>query len=113
DTDAGVDDAVALCMALKLAEKSGVEMKLITTCFGNCSVNQVGVNVAKCLVACSPGSEVRGPRIVRGASHCLRGENYGQDAWFCLTWLQLRLFLLFVLLLVLLFAVVLLILFLF
>ncbi|CAE8673619.1 unnamed protein product, partial [Polarella glacialis] len=36
-------------------------------------------NVAKCLVACSPGSEVRGPRIVRGASHCLRGENYGQD----------------------------------
>ncbi|CAE8725109.1 unnamed protein product, partial [Polarella glacialis] len=80
-----VDDAVALCMALKLAERCGYEMKLITTCFGNCSLDQVCVNVAKCLVACSPGSEVQGPRIVRGASRCLEGAVidatffHGQD----------------------------------
>eukprot|EP00931_Biecheleriopsis_adriatica_P040227 TRINITY_DN23035_c0_g1_i1.p1 TRINITY_DN23035_c0_g1~~TRINITY_DN23035_c0_g1_i1.p1 ORF type:complete len:131 (+),score=29.70 TRINITY_DN23035_c0_g1_i1:40-393(+) len=77
DTDAGIDDAVALCMALKLARRYGFELKLITACFGNTTVDQVCVNVAKCLVACCPKAEdLKGttPLIVRGASCCFAGE---------------------------------------
>ncbi|CAK9053894.1 unnamed protein product [Durusdinium trenchii] len=73
DTDAGVDDAFALCMALKLAEKSHFVLKLITCCFGNCSVEQVGMNVAKCLHACEvPPSLIR---VVLGASGPLKQQE--------------------------------------
>ncbi|CAL1143595.1 unnamed protein product [Cladocopium goreaui] len=75
DTDAGVDDAFALCMALRLAKQSDFEFKLITCCFGNCSVEQVGINVAKCLAACElPSSEW--PKVVLGAA----GPNGTQKA---------------------------------
>jgi inosine-uridine nucleoside N-ribohydrolase len=33
DTDAGVDDAVALCLALRCAARCGFELKLITTTY--------------------------------------------------------------------------------
>ncbi|CAE7939083.1 NSNH [Symbiodinium sp. KB8] len=70
DTDAGVDDAIAICMALQLAERSNFELKLITTCFGNCSLEQVTVNVAKCLAAVKPAQR---PLVANGAAHCLAG----------------------------------------
>ncbi|CAK9098061.1 Probable uridine nucleosidase 2 (Uridine ribohydrolase 2) [Durusdinium trenchii] len=73
DTQTGVDDAFALCMALKLAEKSHFVLKLITCCFGNCSVEQVGMNVAKCLHACEvPPSLIR---VVLGASGPLKQQE--------------------------------------
>eukprot|EP00933_Yihiella_yeosuensis_P029747 TRINITY_DN23374_c0_g1_i1.p1 TRINITY_DN23374_c0_g1~~TRINITY_DN23374_c0_g1_i1.p1 ORF type:complete len:395 (-),score=92.49 TRINITY_DN23374_c0_g1_i1:98-1282(-) len=84
DTDAGVDDAVGICMGLKLAKGANFEVKLITTCFGNCAVDQVGINVAQCVVACCGPNDVK-PKIVKGASRCLNGEVidashfHGQD----------------------------------
>ncbi|CAE7379051.1 NSNH [Symbiodinium sp. CCMP2456] len=66
----GVDDAIAICMALQLAERSNFELKLITTCFGNCSLEQVTVNVAKCLAAAKPAQR---PLVANGAAHCLAG----------------------------------------
>lgn len=76
DCDAGVDDAVALCMGLKLARRHGFEFKLITCSFGNVGLEQVCQNVAQCVAACcSDGaSRKEAPRIVRGASRCLNGE---------------------------------------
>ncbi|CAE7190571.1 NSNH, partial [Symbiodinium necroappetens] len=65
-----VDDAIAICMALQLAERSNFELKLITTCFGNCSLEQVTVNVAKCLAAVKPAQR---PLVANGAAHCLAG----------------------------------------
>lgn len=47
DTDAGVDDAFALAMAVKHAAKHEYEVKLFTTVFGNCSLEQVIKNVSK------------------------------------------------------------------
>eukprot|EP00930_Biecheleria_cincta_P008970 TRINITY_DN110584_c0_g1_i1.p1 TRINITY_DN110584_c0_g1~~TRINITY_DN110584_c0_g1_i1.p1 ORF type:complete len:389 (+),score=75.84 TRINITY_DN110584_c0_g1_i1:40-1206(+) len=84
DSDAGVDDAVALCVGLKLAHRHGFEFKLITCSFGNVGLEQVCLNVAQCVAACcccsprgAPGSnscQAAPPRIVRGASRCLNGE---------------------------------------
>ena len=70
DTDAGVDDAIAICMALRLAKQSKFELKLISTCFGNCSLEQVTINVAKCIAASQPANR---PLIASGASRCLAG----------------------------------------
>ncbi|CAJ1362972.1 unnamed protein product, partial [Effrenium voratum] len=71
DTDAGVDDAIALCMVMKLAERCNFELKLITCCFGNCGVDQVGVNVAKCIAAAAPAQV---PPVALGAKQCLAGN---------------------------------------
>ena len=49
DTDAGVDDAVALCMALRLSD----DVTAVTCCYGNCSLSHVITNVGKILVACN------------------------------------------------------------
>lgn len=46
DTDAGVDDAVAIMMALVHPE---LEVVAITTVYGNADVDQVNINVAKVL----------------------------------------------------------------
>jgi len=69
DTDAGCDDAVALCFALS---QSVYEVKLITTSFGNSSLAQVNINVAKTRKACGRSSAT-GPRIVQGANGPLVG----------------------------------------
>ena len=39
DTDAGVDDAFALCMSLLHDRYYGYDLKLITTSFGNVNVD--------------------------------------------------------------------------
>lgn len=52
DTDAGVDDAIALCMMMRLQHNYNCSVRLITTTFGNCDLEQVGVNVRKCRAAC-------------------------------------------------------------
>jgi inosine-uridine nucleoside N-ribohydrolase len=63
DTDAGVDDAVALIMAMKLASSYNYDIKAITTVFGNCNVNQVVRNVYKIRSACGLNS-ITGPPIL-------------------------------------------------
>ena len=45
DTDAGTDDAVALCMSMQQQKENGFELKLITTCFGNVNLEKVNINV--------------------------------------------------------------------
>lgn len=87
DSDAGVDDAFALCMALNLAgpqtslcDLGGLWappppsrrplLKLITTTFGNTSLAKVNVNVAKVRRACGR-SAATGPRICPGADRSL------------------------------------------
>uniref|UniRef100_A0A7S1BQZ1 Inosine/uridine-preferring nucleoside hydrolase domain-containing protein n=1 Tax=Corethron hystrix TaxID=216773 RepID=A0A7S1BQZ1_9STRA len=87
DTDAGIDDAVALCMALKLSSvrplscsKGGVsgddtiaappEVKLLTCVGGNVPVRQVQKNVHKCIAACkSDGCLPLDPEVCVGADH--------------------------------------------
>ena len=73
DTDAGVDDAVALCMGMRLARQYGCVLPLVTTVFGNCAVEQVGANVVSCVRACGLDQSDR-PRIVAGAPANLRGD---------------------------------------
>lgn len=73
DTDIGVDDAVALCMLLKLAERQNFEVKLITLTHGNVSLDKVAVNIAICCAACGLTSATK-PKIVRGASGPLRPD---------------------------------------
>mmetsp|Transcript_8451 Transcript_8451/g.12525 ORF Transcript_8451/g.12525 Transcript_8451/m.12525 type:complete len:414 (-) Transcript_8451:61-1302(-) len=53
DTDAGIDDAVAICLALELAEEYGIEVTLLTCVQGNVCLEQVAVNVAKCRAVCA------------------------------------------------------------
>lgn len=65
DTDCGVDDAVALCMAFKLANKYNYEFKMITAVFGNCSLENVVKNVAKTRAACGLDATT-GPTIFIG-----------------------------------------------
>mmetsp|Transcript_2590 Transcript_2590/g.4716 ORF Transcript_2590/g.4716 Transcript_2590/m.4716 type:complete len:355 (+) Transcript_2590:137-1201(+) len=48
DTDAGVDDAFALALAMRSADQHNYEVKLFTTVFGNCNLDQVIKNVSKC-----------------------------------------------------------------
>jgi inosine-uridine nucleoside N-ribohydrolase len=64
DTDAGVDDAVALTMAIKLGAEFNSVVKMISTSHGNCSENQVLQNVSKCLHSTGAGDI----KVVRGAS---------------------------------------------
>jgi purine nucleosidase len=67
DTDAGVDDAQAILTAL-LAP--GVVVEAITTCAGNCAVDQVCINVAKILAAAGESAVP----VYRGATHPLMGK---------------------------------------
>jgi len=70
DTDAGVDDAVALAMAMTLESKYDYELSLITTCHGNVGVDQVNRNVVALRSACRSATP-----IVSGAASNLRGET--------------------------------------
>ena len=56
DTDAGVDDAVALTLALRSAPRLGFELRLLATTFGNVPLERVNENVAKCRRACGLGA---------------------------------------------------------
>jgi len=58
DTDAGVDDAVAICLLFK--HTSSYQIKLINSVQGNCNVNQVVTNVAKCLNVCQNDNDDNG-----------------------------------------------------
>lgn len=50
DTDAGVDDAVAMLMALHAFPK---EVAAVTTVFGNVDLPQATHNVSRCVVVSS------------------------------------------------------------
>jgi len=81
DTDAGIDDAVALCMALKLDARYGLTCKLVTTTHGNCSLDLVNQNVAKCIRAC--GLDISSaPRVVAGAAKPLSGGEPINSSYF-------------------------------
>ena len=73
DTDPGLDDAIALCMAIKLAPRYGADLVLVTCSHGNCSLDLACTNMARIALACglSAGSN---PLIIRGASHPLLGK---------------------------------------
>ncbi|GMI36164.1 hypothetical protein TrCOL_g3775 [Triparma columacea] len=74
DSDAGVDDAVALCAALKLQKGWGYEMKGVSTSFGNTSADNVNVNVRKVMASCLKDGSGGCP-IFAGAQGGLRGET--------------------------------------
>jgi purine nucleosidase len=74
DTDAGIDDAVAICMALKLSSFYGMEVKMISCVQGNCDVKQVGINCVKCREACF-GKGSQSPPIYIGAAEALDGTQ--------------------------------------
>ncbi|CAM9254891.1 unnamed protein product [Ectocarpus fasciculatus] len=74
DTDAGVDDAVALAMAFRLGSKFNYEIKMITTVFGNCSLENVITNVAKTRAACGLDA-VSGPPMYAGEKDPLVGQR--------------------------------------
>lgn len=81
DTDAGVDDAFALAMGMKLAPSYGFDIKLITTVFGNCGLEQVIKNVAKTRAACGKDNS-SGPTIVRGCEHPIIKETLIDATYF-------------------------------
>lgn len=72
DTDCGVDDAVGLIAALQLAPQVGQRVALITTSFGNCSLNDVVRNVAKCVKMA--GGDASQVEIATGAHGPLCGK---------------------------------------
>ena len=74
DTDAGIDDAVAICLALKLGQQYGVMVKLISCVQGNCKLEQVVINVAKCREACG-GRGCKVPKICVGSNKALNGTQ--------------------------------------
>eukprot|EP00605_Chrysophyceae_sp_TOSAG23-4_P002722 GSChrysophyteH1.ASY1.ANO1.3001.1 assembled CDS len=65
DTDAGVDDAVAISMAVKLGKVYGARLRLLMTCHGNTSEENVHINCVKTLHACGSANEIQ---IARGAT---------------------------------------------
>jgi purine nucleosidase/pyrimidine-specific ribonucleoside hydrolase len=79
DTDPGIDDALALLLALSSPEAT---VEAITTVAGNVSLEQATVNVARILEVVRP--EPR-PRLARGAAAPLKrplvmaGHVHGQD----------------------------------
>jgi len=75
DTDAGVDDSVAICYAMKHCRDSGLDLKLIMTSHGNTQEPLVFTNVIKTLWACSNLSQRGGTAVKRGASAPLRGQS--------------------------------------
>ena len=75
DTDAGVDDAVALCAALKLQKEWGYVVKGISTSFGNTTAENVNINVRKVMKSCVEDLGGIGCGIFAGAERGLRGET--------------------------------------
>ena len=71
DTDAGVDDAVAIIVALHLAQKHGHEIVAISTVAGNVAVDKVVTNVGHILKVCQR-TDIP---IVRGCSKPLVGPT--------------------------------------
>eukprot|EP01044_Picomonas_judraskeda_P031743 COSAG03_NODE_11977_length_567_cov_1.395299_1_plen_129_part_10 len=80
DTDAGVDDAVALCLALRCASRCGFELKLLTTTYGNVPLEHVNLNVCKCRRAC--GLSARDVPVCVGAGCPLLGDRAEVEASF-------------------------------
>lgn len=72
DTDAGVDDAIALTLALQLTR-----VDLIVSSFGNCSLSQVKRNVSKVLTVMSRKPR---PKLATGAQFPLQGPAASIDA---------------------------------
>jgi inosine-uridine nucleoside N-ribohydrolase len=89
DTDPGIDDAAALLFALASPE---VQIDLITTVFGNVSVEQATTNALRLLALASPD----GIPVHRGASKPLRGTAkfaahiHGSDGLGDIEWPQRR-----------------------
>jgi len=75
DTDAGCDDAVALCLAMQLSKSYGVTVKLLSCVQGNTSLENVVVNVSKCLEVCGHGNG-SGPPMYIGADSSLEGKQH-------------------------------------
>lgn len=79
DTDTGVDDALAIILALKSPE---IELKAITTVAGNVEVNLCTLNVERIINRLAPGTM---PRIGEGAATPLErnlmtaAEVHGDD----------------------------------
>ncbi|GMI15483.1 hypothetical protein TrVE_jg3556 [Triparma verrucosa] len=71
DTDAGVDDAIAICLALK---HRSVHVRAITCSFGNTSLRNVVENVAQCVYHCSADSTPTIPFVHIGAESGMSGE---------------------------------------
>ena len=69
DTDAGVDDAVAIILALRSPVL--VSVTALTCVNGNTSLSNVASNVLKCCQYASPGAP---PPVYLGASAGLSGE---------------------------------------
>lgn len=80
DTDAGVDDAFALAMALRLAASFDYEVKHISTVFGNCGLEQVVKNVAKCRKAAAKCGQW--PTLSKGSAHPIIKENMLDASYF-------------------------------
>jgi len=66
DTDPGIDDALALCLAWGTP---GLAVEAITTVAGNVSIDLATANTARLLAAARPR---RQPRVARGAASPLR-----------------------------------------
>ncbi|CAL5976926.1 Inosine-uridine_nucleoside N-ribohydrolase [Hexamita inflata] len=66
DTDAGLDDALAILMALKYTEVVGISCS-----YGNCSRDQVVINVTRILSAHCAQYNTLPPKIYLGAEHSL------------------------------------------
>lgn len=80
DTDAGVDDAVALCLAMRCAVRCGFELKLLTTTYGNVPLQNVNINVCKCRRACNlSAADVP---ICVGAGYPLLGDTEVEASFF-------------------------------
>ena len=73
-----MDDAFALAMAIKHASKHDYEVKLFTTVFGNCSLDQVIKNVSKCRSAANTPDIT----ISKGCSHPIIKENLLDATYF-------------------------------
>jgi purine nucleosidase len=80
-SDAGVDDAYALVMAIKLSQQHNYQLKLITTVFGNCSLPQVIQNVSKIRHACGLSTDT-GPKISSGCCHPIIKETMMDATYF-------------------------------
>ena len=65
DTDPGVDDAVAIMLALASPE---VELRAVTTVFGNVALEGTTANAGRILALCDR-SDVRSPRAPHGHSY--------------------------------------------
>jgi purine nucleosidase len=75
DTDCGVDDAIALLMAIHFCQSAGATHKLlaVTTCFGNVPVDQATKNAILILSLFQKGNNV--PVYKGAASALICGKN--------------------------------------